>query len=100
MVSKSTRFTKKRVKKKITANIEDVDVFNWKPYKGVYEKLWYDIKLEDGSILTNCYPNAGFFHSFDGDEDGDCCTVDEDDVVAFKIRDTDANRFAMRFCRQ
>ncbi len=37
----------------------------WKPYGGRYEKVWYDIELEDGDIIYNCYPNAGTFHTCD-----------------------------------
>lgn len=32
----------------------------WQPYIG-YDKFEYDIKLIDGTILENCYPNAGEF---------------------------------------
>ena len=35
----------------------------WEPYrlKDGYDKLEYDVELNDGTIITNCYPNAGFF---------------------------------------
>jgi hypothetical protein len=35
----------------------------WEPYRKEdgYDKLEYDVMLKDGKIITNCYPNAGFF---------------------------------------
>lgn len=36
----------------------------WQPYIGDYDKYEYDIKLHNGAIITNCYPNAGKFISF------------------------------------
>jgi hypothetical protein len=36
--------------------------FDWQPYTE-YEKQEYDIKLKDGRVVFNCYPNAGKFHS-------------------------------------
>lgn len=35
----------------------------WKSYNGEYEKEWYDIELESGDIIEQCWPNAGWFHS-------------------------------------
>ncbi len=35
----------------------------WQPYTGDYDKFEYDVKLKDGTIITNCYPNAGNFQS-------------------------------------
>ena len=35
----------------------------WKPYNFDYEKKWYDIELDNGDIILQCYPNAGWFHS-------------------------------------
>lgn len=35
----------------------------WVPYTGDYEKEFYDIKLDDGSVLLMCWPNAGTFHT-------------------------------------
>ena len=37
----------------------------WQPYKMDYDKFEYDIKLKDGMIIQNCYPNAGWFNSID-----------------------------------
>lgn len=34
---------------------------DWHLYDFDYEKLEYDIQLQDGTIITNCYPNAGKF---------------------------------------
>lgn len=32
----------------------------YRPEDG-YDKLEYDVKLKDDTIVTNCYPNGGFF---------------------------------------
>lgn len=37
--------------------------YEWQPYRGEYDKYEYDIKLIDGTVVENCYPNAGVFHS-------------------------------------
>ena len=37
----------------------------WQPYTGDYDKFEYDIRLKDGRVRTNCYPNAGMFNSID-----------------------------------
>ena len=34
---------------------------NWQPYTGDYDKFEYDIKLADGTIVENCYPNKDKF---------------------------------------
>lgn len=36
---------------------------DWQPYTGDYDKFEYDIKLIDGTVVENCYPNAGEFNS-------------------------------------
>lgn len=47
----------------------------WQPYIGDYDE--YDIKLKDGTVVENCYPNGGKFNpisdlhdnqSFDGSQ--------------------------------
>jgi len=43
---------------------------NWQPYIGDYDKFEYDIKLKDGRIIENCYPNAGLFNSIAPKYDG------------------------------
>jgi hypothetical protein len=35
----------------------------WQPYLGDYDKFEYDIVLKDGTLVENCYPNAGKFNS-------------------------------------
>ncbi len=35
----------------------------WIEYTGEYEKQFYNIKLKDGKIINNCWPNAGTFHT-------------------------------------
>jgi hypothetical protein len=41
----------------------------WQPYTGDYDKFEYDIKLEDGTIVENCYPNGGKFNSISDEHD-------------------------------
>lgn len=33
-------------------------------YEGGYEKQWYDIYTWNGVTITDCWPNAGTFHSY------------------------------------
>lgn len=35
----------------------------WQPYINDYDKYEYDIKLQDGTVIENCYPNGGLFNS-------------------------------------
>lgn len=35
----------------------------WQPYIGDYDKFEYDIRLKDGTVVENCYPNADKFNS-------------------------------------
>lgn len=39
---------------------------SWIKYDGNYEKTEYDIRLFDGTIHKNCWPNAGKFHTQKG----------------------------------
>jgi hypothetical protein len=32
---------------------------SWIIWDGNYEKVFYDIKLPDGTVYTHCWPNAG-----------------------------------------
>lgn len=50
---------------KNTCNYSD----DWQPYIDDYDKFEYDIKLADGTIIENCYPNAGKFNSFSDEHD-------------------------------
>jgi hypothetical protein len=34
----------------------------WRPYKGKYEKEFYDIELDSGAVIRSCWPNANTFH--------------------------------------
>jgi hypothetical protein len=52
--------------KENTCNYSD----EWQPYIGDYDKYEYDIKLKDGTIVENCYPNAGAFHSISDNHNG------------------------------
>lgn len=38
----------------------------WAPYTGKYLKSFYDIKLKDGRIIRDCWPNNGKFRRTDG----------------------------------
>jgi hypothetical protein len=41
-------------------------ILEWASYQGDYEKQYYDIRLDDGSEITQCYPSSGKFHTIDG----------------------------------
>ena len=58
-----------------TCNYSD----EWQAYVGDYDKFEYDIKLIDGTIIENCYPNGGCFNSIVND-----CKVQES--LVFQIR--------------
>lgn len=47
-----------------TCNYSD----EWQPYIGDYDKYEYDVKLHDGRIIENTYPNAGKFHGLSDEE--------------------------------
>jgi len=49
-------------------------------YKNDYLKECYDIKLKDGTIIYNCYPNAGKFMSFNNQG-----THDGKDISLFRL---------------
>ena len=38
----------------------------WGVYTGSVEKEFYDIKLFDGRVFYECWPNAGTFHTGKG----------------------------------
>lgn len=42
---------------------------NWQSYKNDYDKFEYDIKLLDGTIVYNTYPNSGRFNVLYGNKD-------------------------------
>lgn len=52
---------------------------DWIKYPGEYEKRWYDIKLFNGTIYKDCYPNAGTFHPM-----GTNLRIKEADVAEYK----------------
>ncbi|HNG68562.1 MAG TPA: SEC-C metal-binding domain-containing protein [Saprospiraceae bacterium] len=62
-----------------TCNYSD----NWQPYIGDYDKFEYDIKLKDGTIVENCYPNAGKFNSIS--EQHDQQQFEEDQVLEIRF---------------
>lgn len=41
---------------------EDAEFMHW---NGSYQKQFYDVKLRDGSIVKQCWPNAGVMHATD-----------------------------------
>lgn len=53
---------------------------NWQPYIGDYDKFEYEVRHKDGTILDNCYPNAGMFQKFGTNE-----FIDEKDVVEIRF---------------
>jgi hypothetical protein len=38
----------------------------FRPWTGLYQKIEYDVMLPDGTIVPNCWPNAGFMNAVDG----------------------------------
>lgn len=40
---------------------------NWTIYTGEYLKQEYDIKLNSGIVIKNCWPNAGCFSELTGE---------------------------------
>lgn len=43
--------------------------YEWQPYRNDYDKYEYDIRLKNGRVVENLYPNAGHFCSLDDRED-------------------------------
>lgn len=56
---------------------------SWQPYIGDYDKFEYDIKLKDGTIVENCYPNAGEFNSISKEHDGESFNESEIEEIRF-----------------
>jgi hypothetical protein len=38
----------------------------WQPFRGEYEKTFYQIRFPDGDVRKHCFPNAGYMHALDG----------------------------------
>jgi len=55
----------------------------WQPYLKDYDKFEYDIRLKDGTIIENCYPNGGKFNSISDLHDGK--SFDENDVSEIRF---------------
>jgi hypothetical protein len=70
-----------------TCNYSD----DWQPYIGDYDKFEYDVKLKNGTIVENCYPNAGKFNSISDEHNQ--MQFNETDVV--EIRFSEKPRFAL-----
>jgi len=70
-----------------TCNYSD----EWQPYISDYDKYEYDVKLKDGTIVENCYPNAGKFNSIS--EAHDKMSFDGSGVV--EIRFSERPRFGL-----
>lgn len=63
----------------------------WQPYKGDYDKFEYDIKLKDGTVVENCYPNAGKFNSISDTHKG----KDFSEELVSEIRFSNAPRYGL-----
>lgn len=59
---------------------------DWQPYIGDYDKFEYDIRLKDGTVVENCYPNARKFNSIS----------DEHERQSFEEKDVAEIRFSQR----
>lgn len=55
----------------------------WMPYNGDYDKFEYDIKLNDGTIVENCYPNARKFNSISDLHNGQSFSEEEISEIRF-----------------
>lgn len=53
----------------------------WVKFDGEYEKVFYDIETKEGKVTKKCYPNAGNFHTPDGQ------VVDGEDVQMIRVSD-------------
>jgi hypothetical protein len=65
----------------------------WQPYKGDYDKFEYDIKLKDGTVVTNCYPNADKFHSISKEFNGK--TFHADTIAEIRFTPEDKQKFGI-----
>ena len=54
------------VKQAIADCNDEISRKRWIPYKGDYDKVFYDICLKDGRRWDSCWPNAGTFHNREG----------------------------------
>jgi hypothetical protein len=64
---------------------------NWQPYIGDYDKFEYDVKLKDGTMVENCYPNGGKFNSISDEHNQQ--DFDENEVA--EIRFSQKPRFGI-----
>lgn len=67
---------------KNTMNYSD----EWQPYRGDYDKFEYDVKLKDGTIVENCYPNGGEFNSISDEHNRQ--SFPESEVVEIRFSNT------------
>jgi len=37
----------------------------WEKYTGVYEPVFYDLKLKNGRLVSHCWPQEGNYHPVD-----------------------------------
>lgn len=63
----------------------------WQPYINDYDKFEYDVKLKDGTIVENCYPNGGKFNSISDLHDGLCF----EDTEVLEIRFSEKPRYGI-----
>ena len=53
------------------------------PYKGEYEKTYYNVKTKSGKIYKCCYPNAGTFWAHNSK--GPMFPIPEEDIVEYEV---------------
>lgn len=46
-----------------TEKMENEVLEEFRPFDGYYYKRMYDVRLPDGTIIYECYPNAGRMHA-------------------------------------
>lgn len=56
---------------------------DWQQYTGDYDKFEYDIILKDGTLVTNCFPNARKFLSFSEEHERQSFSEDLVDKIRF-----------------
>lgn len=38
--------------------------YEWRPFTGAYYKLFYDVKMPDGTVYAQLWPNGGLFRAY------------------------------------
>lgn len=60
----------------------------WQKYNGNYEKKCCNVKLKNGDIVYNCWPNAGLFHQMQDNY----LTIKGEDVAEIEYISTEMSR--------